>query len=128
MDVAELADAKLTYRCQSSLKLSVLFTNVQTVPHTEALFPEPSIECLIDLANDVVVLCSQVSVRVFCSVVRFALEISFNRMNDRTESVSSFPSVLQKLNYCLFMSNIVACICKQALVIRLYEGVRHIYI
>lgn len=26
------------------------------------------------------------------------------------------------------MSNIVACICKQALVIRLYEGVRHIYI
>lgn len=25
------------------------------------------------------------------------------------------------------MSNIVACICKQALVIRLYEGVRHIY-
>lgn len=93
MDVAELADAKLTYRCQSSLKLSVLFTNVQTVPHTEALFPEPSIECLIDLANDVVVLCSQVSVRVFCSVVRFALEISFNR----------FPSVLQKLNYCVFL-------------------------
>lgn len=103
MDVAELADAKLTYRCQSSLKLSVLFTNVQTVPHTEALFPEPSIECLIDLANDVVVLCSQVSVRVFCSVVRFTLEISFNRMNDRTESVSSFPSVLQKLNYCVFL-------------------------
>lgn len=26
------------------------------------------------------------------------------------------------------MSNIVAYICKQALVIRLYEGVRHIYI